>query len=146
MDILGVQINSVRLLCIFFKTKWMNRSIKVLSITAYYFFPSLRQFSNSISKKWLVFGVIQFWSQFSISAKEVNLLHPSVIQWSERTMSGEYGGCGKTSHLSVSKYFFHDMRPSVVMKKNNFIISLLVFRPFFSQCTNESIVADTDRP
>jgi len=33
----------------------MNRSVKVLSITAYYFFPSLRQFSNSISKKWLVF-------------------------------------------------------------------------------------------
>ena len=43
-------------LCIYFKTKWMNRSIKVFSIAAYYFFPSLRQFSNSISKKWLVFG------------------------------------------------------------------------------------------
>jgi len=43
-------------LCIYFKTKWMNRSIKVMSIAAYYFFPSLRQFSNSISKKWLVFG------------------------------------------------------------------------------------------
>ena len=42
--------------CIYFKTKWMNRSIKVLSIAAYCFFPSLRQFSNSISKKWLVFG------------------------------------------------------------------------------------------
>jgi len=47
----------------------------------------------------------------------------------------ENGECGKTSHLSVSKYFydFSDMRPSVVMKKNNFIISLLVFRSFFSQ-------------
>ena len=33
----------------------MNEQIKVLSIAAYYFFPSLRQFSNSISKKWLVF-------------------------------------------------------------------------------------------
>ena len=43
-------------LCIYFKTKWMNRSIKILSIAAYYFFPSLRQFSNSISKKWLFGG------------------------------------------------------------------------------------------
>jgi len=59
-------------------------------------------------------------------------------------MSGEYGS--KTSHLSVSKYFFSDMRPSVVMKKNNFIMSLLVLRPFFSHGSNESIVADTDRP
>jgi len=42
-------------LCIYFKTKWMSRSNKVLSIAAYYFFPSFRQFSNSISKKWLVF-------------------------------------------------------------------------------------------
>ena len=42
-------------LCIYFKTKWMNRSIKVLFIAAY-FFPSFRQFSNSILKKWLVFG------------------------------------------------------------------------------------------
>jgi len=41
--------------CIYFKTKWMNRSIKVHFIAVYYFFPSLRQFSNSISKKWLVF-------------------------------------------------------------------------------------------
>ena len=52
-------------------------------------------------------------------------------------MSGEYGGCGKTSHLSVSKYFFTTLATwgrSIVMKKNNFIISLLVFRPFFSQC------------
>ena len=43
-------------LYIYFKIKWMNRSIKVLSIAAYYFFLFLRQFSNSISKKWLVFG------------------------------------------------------------------------------------------
>ena len=42
-------------LCIYFKTKLMNRSIKVLSIVAGYFFLSLRQFSNSISKKWFVF-------------------------------------------------------------------------------------------
>jgi len=28
--------------CIYFKTKWMNRSIKVLFIAVYYFFPSLR--------------------------------------------------------------------------------------------------------
>jgi len=42
-------------LCIYFKIKWMNRTIKVLFIAAY-FFPALRQFSNSISKKWLVFG------------------------------------------------------------------------------------------
>jgi len=39
----------------FFQNK-MNEQIKVLSIAAYYFFPSLRQFSNSTSKKWLVFG------------------------------------------------------------------------------------------
>ena len=42
---------------IYFKTKWKNRSIKVLSIADYDFFPSLRQFSNSISKKWYVFWV-----------------------------------------------------------------------------------------
>jgi len=48
LKILEVQISSVRFLCIYFKTKWMNRSIKVLSIAAYYFFLSLRQFSNSI--------------------------------------------------------------------------------------------------
>ena len=30
------------------------------------------------------------------------------------------------------------------MKKNNFIMSLLVFWPFFSQCSNESIVAGTE--
>jgi len=60
-------------LCIYFKIKWMNRSIKVLSIAAYYFFPSLRQFSNSISRKNdSSLKTIQFWSQFSISAKEVN--------------------------------------------------------------------------
>jgi len=33
----------------------MNRSIKVLSIAAYYFFPPLSG-NFSISKKWLVFG------------------------------------------------------------------------------------------
>ena len=91
---------------IYFKTKWMNKSIKVLSIAAYYFFPSLRQFSNSISKKWLVFGgdpilkpIFDFWKKWT-----GDLLHPS--EQPEGAMSGEYGRCGKTFHLSVSKYFF----------------------------------------
>ena len=35
-----------------------------------------------------------------------DLLHPSEQPESEEAMFGEYGGCGKTSHLSVSKYFF----------------------------------------
>jgi len=43
-------------------------------------------------------------------------------------------------------YDFSDMRSSVVMKKNNFIMSLLVFRPFFHNTWFKSIVADTDRP
>jgi len=60
-------------LCIYFKTKWMNRWIKVLSIAAYYFFQSLRQFSNSISKKWLVFGGDSILEPiFILRKKEVN--------------------------------------------------------------------------
>jgi len=75
---------------------------------------------------------IQFWSQFSISAKEVN-------RWlaaSFGTTNNQKEQCLENTVSAVkhpiSKYFF--TRPSVV-KKNNFIMSLLVFRPFFSQCT-----------
>ena len=135
---MGIQIRSV-FLCIYFKTKWMNRSIKVLFIVAYYFFPSLRQFSNSISKKMTrLWRRSNFGANFRFLRKKWtgDLLHPSEQPVIRGAMSGEYGECGKTSHLSVSKYFFtnfSNMRPSVVMKKNNFIMSLLVFRPFFSQ-------------
>jgi len=79
---------------------------------------------------------IQFWSQFSISAKEVN-------RWlaaSFGTISNQKEQCpenmaGAIKHpferLQIFFYDFSDMWPSVVMKKNNFIMSLLVFR----QCT-----------
>ena len=52
------------------KNEWTNQ-LKY-SIATYYFFLSLRQFSNSISKNDSFLEAIQFWSQFSISAKEVN--------------------------------------------------------------------------
>ena len=89
----------------------MNKSIKVLSIVAYYFFPSLRQFSNSISKKWLVFGgdsILEPIFDFCERSEPVTcqiVLHPSE-QPVIRRSNGECGGCDKTSHLSVSKYFF----------------------------------------
>jgi len=39
------------------------------------------------------------------------------------------------------------MRPSVVMKKNNFIMSLRIPAVFLAMHgSNESIIADTDRP
>jgi len=45
---MGIQISLVRFFVFknLFQNK-MNKSIKVLSIAAYYFFPSLRQFSIS---------------------------------------------------------------------------------------------------
>jgi len=68
-DILRVQIRSVQK-CIYFKTKWMNRSIN---------YPSLPTFSH-LSGNFRIpsrkndssLEAIQFWSQFSISVKEVN--------------------------------------------------------------------------
>jgi len=38
------------------------------------------------------------------------------------------------------------MRPSVVMKKNNFIMSRIPAVFFAMHGSNESVVADTDRP
>jgi len=87
----------------------MNRSIKVLSIATYYFFPSLRQFLNSISKKWL-FGGDPILEPIFDFCERSEPVYPCCIlrnnQQSEGAMSGEYGGCGKTFHLNVSKYFF----------------------------------------
>ena len=48
----------------------MNRSIKILSIAAYYFLSG--NFRIPSRKNDSSLEVIQFWSQFSISAKEVN--------------------------------------------------------------------------
>ena len=66
-------------------------------------------------------------------------------------MSGEYGGCGKTSPFerfkyfftTLAKYFFSDMTPSVVMKKNNYHVFARIPAVFLAMHgSNESIVAD----
>ena len=142
---MGVQISSVHFLCIYFKTKWMNRSIKVLSITAYYFFSSLRQFLNSISKKWIVFGgnsILEPIFDFCEKNEPVTyqiVLHPSepVIR---RSNKEEYGMCGKTSYLSVSKYFFTTLATWgwTLLWRRITLSCLCVFRPFFSQCTAQT--------
>jgi len=91
-----------------------------LSIAAYYFFSSLRQFSNSISKKWLVFGgdpILEPIFDFCERSEPVTcylLREQPIIR---RSNVRRIRRCGITSHLSVSKYFFSDMRPSVVVKK-----------------------------
>ena len=90
----------------------MNRSIKVLSIAAYYFFLSLRQFSNSISKKWFIFGgdpILEPIFDFCERSEPVTcqiMLHSFGTTSNQKENPENHGGCGKTSHLSVSKYFF----------------------------------------
>jgi len=94
-------------LCIYFKTKWMNRSLKVLSIAAYYFFPSLKQFFRILFRKNdSSLEAIQFWSQFSISAKEVNQwLAVSFGTTSNQKEQYPESTAGAIKH-SISKYFF----------------------------------------
>jgi len=124
----------------------MNKSIvhRLLLFPSGNFLLSFKQFSNSISKMTRLWRRSNFGANFQFLRKKWtgDLLHLSeqpVIRrsnvWRIRRMRR------KTFHLSVSKYFFYDfsdMRPSVVMKKNNFIMSLLVFQPFFSQCTAQT--------
>ena len=56
--------------CIYFKTKWMNRSIKVLCIAAYYFFPSFKQFSNSLEKMTRLWRRSNFGANFRFLRKK----------------------------------------------------------------------------
>jgi len=84
---------------------------------------------------------IQFWSQFSISVKEVNRwLAASFGATSNQKEQCPENMANVVKHpiwafvFQIFFYNFSDMRPSVVMKKNNFIMFLLVFRSFFSQC------------
>ena len=100
----------------------MNRSIKVLSIAVYYFFPSLKQFSNSISKKWLVFGgdpIFDFYERSELAAS-FGTTRNQKEQCPENTT-------GAVKHpiwaFQIFIYDFSNMRPSVVMKKNNFIFA-----------------------
>ena len=62
-------------------------------------------------------------------------------------MSGEYGGCGKTSHLSVSKYFFTILATWGRASWRRITLSCLCSYSgrFSRNGSNESIVADTDR-
>jgi len=131
----------------------MNRSIKVLSIAAYYFFPSLKQFSNYNSKKWLVFGgdpILEPIFNFCERSEPVTCCILRNNQYSEGAMSGEYGGCGKTSHLSVSKYFFTTLATwDWALSWRRTILSCLCSYPtvfLAMHGSKESIVADTDRP
>jgi len=86
----------------------MNRSFKVLSIAAY-FYPSLRQFSNSISKKMTRlrrrsnFRFLR--KKWTVTCQIVHPLKQPIIRRSN-VRRIYYRGCDKTSHLSVSKYFF----------------------------------------
>ena len=64
-------------------------------------------------------------------------------------MSGEYGGCGKTSHLSVkNKYFFTLATWGRALSWRRIILSCLCLYSGFLAMhdSNELIVADTDRP
>jgi len=58
-------------LCIFISKQWMNRSIKVLSLPIIFSHLS-GNFRIPSRKNDSSLKAIQFWSQFSISAKEVN--------------------------------------------------------------------------
>jgi len=59
----------IQFLCISKRNKWTDQLKYCPSLPTT--FSSLRQFSNSISKNDSSLEAIQFWSQFSISAKEV---------------------------------------------------------------------------
>ena len=142
--------------CIYFKTKWMNRSIKVLSIAAYYFFPSLRQFSNSISKKWLVFGgdpilepIFDFCERTGDLPNRAASFGTTSNNQKECPENGN-GEYGKTSHSSVSKYFFTTLATwDRALSWRRTILSCLCSYPtvfLAMHGSKESIVADTDRP
>ena len=139
---MGVQISSVRFLCSkmhLFQTKWMNRSIKVLSIAAYYFFPSLN-FRISSRKNDSSLEAIQSNFRFLRKKWTGDLLHPSKQPVIRRSNVKNTADAVKHPIWAFPNIlYFSDMRPSVVMKKNNFILSLLVFRPqFFSQFTAQT--------
>ena len=125
--LLGVQISLVRFFV--FKNVFISKQNEWTDQLKYC--PSLPTFShlsgnfripsrkNNSSLK-----AIQFWSQFSISTKEVNLwLAASFGTTSnqlEGAMSRKYGGWDKTfERFQIFVYDFSDMRPSIVMKKNN---------------------------
>jgi len=55
-------------------------------------------------------------------------------------MSGEYGGCDNIWAFPNIFYDFSDKRPSVVMKKNNFIIFAHIPTVFLAMHSNELIV------
>jgi len=142
---LEVQISSVRFFV--FKNAFISKQNEWTDQLKYCPLPIFSSLSGnfriSSRKNNSSLEVIQFWSQFSISAKEVN-------RWlaaSFETISNQKEQCPKNTASAVKHpiwafpiffYDFSDMKPSIVMKKNNFIMSLLVFRPFFSQCTNQT--------
>lgn len=120
----------------------MNRLTKVLSIADFYFFPPLNQSNSSSRKNISIFKVIQFRSPSSISAEEVN--HKSTKwccihhynQQTEGAMPGEYGNtvCAlqhPTWAFPNIFYDFCDVRPNVVIKKNNMVMFLLVLWIFY---------------
>jgi len=96
---------------------------------------------------------IQFWNQFSISAKEVNrwLAKSCCILRNNRNQKKQCpeAGAVKTFHLSVSKYFFTTLATwgrALSWRRITFscLCSYSVFLTMHG--SNESIVADTDRP
>ena len=118
----------------------MNRSIKYCPSLPTTFSYLSGNFRIPSQKNDSSLEAIQFWSQFSISAKKDrgDLPNPSEQPVIRRSKHSE-NTAGAIKHpferFQIFFYDFNDMKPSVVMKKNNFIMSLLVFRPFFSQCT-----------
>jgi len=138
------QISSVCFfLCIYFETKWMNRSIKIFHRCLLLFPISQAIFEFHLEKMTRLWRRSNFGANFRFLRKKWtgNLLHPSEQPVIRRSNVRRIRRVRKNilfERFQIFLYDFSDMRLSVVMKKNNFIMSLLVFRPFFSQCTAQT--------
>ena len=134
-------------MCIYFKTKWTNQLKYCPSLpTTFSHFSG--NFWIRISKKMSpVFEgdpILEPIFDFCERNEPVTCCILRNNQ-SEGAMSGEYSGCGKTSHLSVSKYFFTTSGTEAERCVWRRTLSYLCYSSRFSRNANESIVADTDR-
>jgi len=112
-----------------------SRSIKVLSIAAY-FFPCLKQFSNSILKKWLVFGGDPILEPIFHFVKEVNRwLGASFGTTSNQKEQHPENTATAVKHpiWVFSNFFTTLVTWGQALSWKRITLSLLVFRPFFSQ-------------
>jgi len=135
--LLGVQISSIRFLCIYFKTKWIDqlKYCPSLPTTFSHLSGNFEFHLKKMTRLWrrsnfgINFRFLQkkWTGDLSNRAASFETINNQKEQCPENTADAVKHPIWAFSNIF---FFFSDMRPSVVMKKNNFIMSLLVFCRF----------------